>query len=135
LSKKKRRKPQPPPASCAFFSLASIRLLKEAVTFLEEGLLQSPDDMPNVLFAKDLILKLKRKLGDMLEMEDWEKRTPLDYNEVHILSAALHAYLVLLKVSKQHHILPRCILLCNQFRLLMQDPALKAVPGKQECGE
>lgn len=76
-------------------------MLKDAVVVFERMLLQKPDDLPNVPFAKEVVGGLKTKLDDMLQLEEWNKETSFDSNEVHVLDAAVHLYLIEWKFSQK----------------------------------
>ena len=61
-----------------------VRLLKDAVCVLEGMLSQHSDILPNTPFARAVASGLKTKLYDMLQLEDWQRETPFDYNEIRI---------------------------------------------------
>lgn len=96
-----------------------VRLLKDAVCVLEGMLSQNSDTLPNIPFASEVAAGLKTKLDDMLQLEDWHRETSFDYNEVHILYAAVHIYLVKLKFSQKEDVIQLCIELCQQFSLML----------------
>ncbi|MBE3561372.1 MAG: hypothetical protein IMW89_19450 [Ktedonobacteraceae bacterium] len=118
---------QPQPGSTIYFTLPTITLLKKALDLTEEHLFREPGTFPNKAFAQQVIKELKTKLDDILQQEDWEKETPLDYNEVHMLYAAVHMYLVELSTSQQQALIASCIALCEQFSVIVEhaDKALK----------
>jgi hypothetical protein len=116
LSKRKRHRQKPAPQpSHIIFPLPAVRMLKEALSLFEGSLLRMTKPHPHHPLAKELVEQLKIKLDNMLQMEDWEKETPFDYNEIHILYAAVQMYLIDLTFSRQENLLPVCILLCKQF--------------------
>lgn len=128
MGKKKRRncQPAPPqPTPKILFTLPTVRLLKDAVDIFETMLSQHHDTLPNVPFAREVTAGLKTKLDEMLQLEDWNRETPFDYNEVHILYAAVHLYLVKLKLSRADDLLWPCIALCRQFSLMVESANVK----------
>lgn len=102
-----------------------VRLLKDAVCALEGMLSQNADTLPNVPFASEVAAGLKTKLDEMLQLEDWQRETPFDYNEIHILYAAVHSYLVKLKFSQKEDVILLCIELCQQFSLIVESAHMK----------
>lgn len=128
MGKKKRRQrqsKQPQASSKIYFTLPMVRLLKDAVCVLEGMLSQNAAPLPNIPFAREVTTGLKTKLDDMLQLEDWHRETPFDYNEVHILYAAVHIYLVKLKFSQKEDVLLLCIELCRQFSLIAESAHVK----------
>jgi hypothetical protein len=101
MGKKKKRNYQPQPPSRMFFTLSTVRLLKQALRTYERTLLQKPDTLPNISLAKEVVSQLKTKLEDMLQRKEWGKDTALYYNEVHILCTAVHMHLIDLYSSPQ----------------------------------
>jgi len=133
VSKKKRRRPppqDPQPVSKLFLTLPTVRLLQEALRTFERTLLQKPDDLPNVAFAKVVVWGLKTKVEDMLQREDWEQETPLDANEMQILSTGMQMYLLELMVSGQEERLLPCFALCQQFHQLVEHIDIKQAQGR-----
>jgi hypothetical protein len=123
LSKKNRRRRQahqPQPDSKIFFSLPTVRLLKDALSFFEGFLYGKVEPLPNIPFAKDVTAGLHTKLDDMLQREEWEKEIPFDYNEIHILYSSVHMYLIELRFTHQHRLIPPCIALCKQFSMIIE---------------
>jgi hypothetical protein len=123
LSKKEQPKhprPQPQPDSKIYFSLPAVRLLKDALGFFEMFFLCGPEILPNLPFAKEVVAVLKVKLSEMLQREEWNEETPLDYNEVHILYASCRMYLIELKFSHRYELVPACIALCQQLALVVE---------------
>lgn len=114
--------------SQVLFTLPEMRLLKYALRTFEASLLRAKEPHPHHSMAKEIVEQLKSKLDDMLQMEDWEKETPFDYNEIYILYASLQMYLIDLTFSQQEHLLPECMLLCKQFgRMVEELNAMKLV--------
>ncbi|MBV8822404.1 MAG: hypothetical protein JO123_06395 [Ktedonobacteraceae bacterium] len=111
---------QPHQPSHVCFPLPTVRLLQEALRTFERALWQKPDALPNVAFAKQVVYCLKTKVEDMLQREDWELETPLDANEIHILSAGMQMYLLELMVSGQDDVLLPCFALCQHFSQLVE---------------
>jgi len=123
LSRKNRRKRHarvPQPDSKIMFSLPTVRLLKSAVGFFERFLNSKENTLPKSPFAKEVTAGLRTKLEDMLQKEEWEKETPFDYNEVHILSASVQMYLIELRFTRQHRLIPPCIDLCKQLSVIVE---------------
>jgi hypothetical protein len=120
---KQRRQQQAVPK--IFFSLPTVRLLKDALRLFETVLWSEPEKLPNSPFAKQVVAELKSKLDDILQREEWEKKTPLDYNELCILSAAVHMYLIDLQLSHRDTLIKPCITLCKQFSLLVKQIDVK----------
>jgi hypothetical protein len=79
-----------------------------------------PKKLPHLPLAQQVVRELKIKLEDMLQREDWERETPLDYNEVHILYTAVHLYLIDLKFSCQYDLLGPCISLCRKLSFIVE---------------
>lgn len=128
MGKKKRRDHQPvqpQPTPKILFTLPTARLLKDAVDVFETMLSQHHDSLPNVPFAREVTAGIKTKLDEMLQLEDWNRETPFDYNEVHILYAAVHLYLVKLKLSRKEELLLPCIALCRQFSLMVESAKIE----------
>jgi len=123
LSRKNQRKrhtQQSQPDSKIFFSLPTVRLLKDALGFFERFLDCKDNSLPNIPFAKEVTDGLRTKLEDMLQREEWEKETPFDYNEIHILYTSVHMYLIELKFTRQQRLIPPCIALCKQFSRIVE---------------
>ena len=128
MSKRNRRKlheQQPQPNSKIFFTLPAVRLLKDALCLFERVLFCEPEKLPNIPFAKQVVSELKTKLDDLLQREEWEKETPLDYNEVCVLYAAVHMYLINLQFSHREEFILPCIALCKQFTAIVEQTGLK----------
>jgi hypothetical protein len=125
LSKKRKRTRKNQHHPCMYFTLPALRLIKQCLTTFEAHLLQTTTPLPNILLAEQTLSQLQGKLDDMLQKEEWEKETPFDYNEIHILYAAAHMYLVDLKFSHQENLMPACILLCKQFSLMVEYAEMK----------
>ena len=104
-----------------FFSLPAVRLLLDALLYLEDVLIVSTNPNPNKPLAHETIIYLKTKLMDMLELEDWQVTVSFDYNEKHILNAALYMYLIYLGQSGDTEKIRRCMLLCQQFSKIVAE--------------
>ena len=87
---------------------------------MKEGFSRSTEPLPNLELAYDTLGGLQRKLDDMLQSEDLNRKTPLDYNEIYILYAAIHIYLAYLRMKREHSLIANCLLLCKQFSLLVE---------------
>jgi hypothetical protein len=114
-NKEKRHHQQPEPDSKIYFSFGTVKLLKDALNFFEAYLLAEPEKTPNLPFVKEVTANLKIKFSDMLEREEWNKDTPLDYNEIHLLFTACHMYLIQLKFTHQYALISPCTQLCKQL--------------------
>src|SRR5581483_6453215 len=90
----------PPPK--IIFTFETVKMLREALKLVDEAFIRNTQPLPNLDLALETTLTLRTKLSDMVEQEDWEKETPLDYNEICILYAAIHMYLVQLTFMKSH---------------------------------
>jgi hypothetical protein len=136
LSKKKKRK-EPQPTSHMLFTLASLRLVKDALSFLETTCMSRSETLPKRVLAKEVVMELHNKLDTMLCQDDGETEVVLDYNEVHILNAALSIYLIELQLSKKHELLAPCAVLCEQFILLTEraDTILRTEKKKRSSSE
>jgi len=123
LGKKRKGERQPMPSqptSKLLLTLPTVRLLKDAMRVFEESLAQNGDHLSNVPFAREVIARVKTKLDEMLQLEDWKRETPFDYNEVHLLYAAVHLYLADLKLAQTDELLLPCLVLCWQFSLMVE---------------
>ena len=137
LSKRNRRKrheQQPQPDSKIFFTLLTVRLLKDSLCLFERVLFCEPEKLPNIPFAKQVVSTLKTKLDDMLQREEWEKETPLDYNEICVLYAAVHMYLIELQFSNREEFILPCIALCKQFAVIVEQTGLKQIAQQKRKG-
>ncbi len=130
LSKKSKRKKQRaasvPTPSKIIFTFAAVRMLKDALHLVDEALSHNTQPLPNLEFGIEVLTGLKQKLDDMLQGEDWDKETPFDYNELHILYAAIHMYLADLSLARNEQLMPTCLQLCKQFSLVIE-----TLPSKQ----
>lgn len=130
MSKKQRRKKQriitSQPPQKVTFTYATVCMLKNALLLVDEAFLRNTQPLPNVELAYEVLGSLKTKLHDMLQQEEWDKETPFDYNEIHILYAAIHMWLVKLTFDKKHTDIDLCMTLCKQFSLLVE-----RIDGKQ----
>ncbi|MFL5629535.1 MAG: hypothetical protein ACJ788_28510 [Ktedonobacteraceae bacterium] len=123
MSKKNRRKRherEQQPNSKIYFSLPTVRLLKDALGFLETFLICEPEKTPNLPFAREVVARLKVKLSEMLEREEWNEETPLDYNEVHLLHTSCAMYLIELEFTHRYDLIPPCLQLCKQLALVVE---------------
>lgn len=102
------------------FTVASLHLIKDALSFLEIACTSHPEMLPKKVLAKEVVKELHNKLDTMLRQEDGETEVSFDYNEVHILNAALSIYLIELQLSHKHELLAPCAVLCEQFSLLTE---------------
>jgi hypothetical protein len=89
LSKKPKRNKQraatTPQPSKVMFTFAAVRMLKDALRLVDEAFTRNTTPLPNLEFGKETLRGLQQKIDDMLQCEDWNKETPFDYNELHIL--------------------------------------------------
>lgn len=95
-------------------------MLKDGLSLVENNLVANTRSLPNRGLATNTLEGLKLKLEDMLQREEWDKEIELDYNEVHILNAAIHMYLVHLSLEGKSTLVTPCLELCKQFALLME---------------
>lgn len=116
---RKRYEQQAQPDSKIYFSLPTVRLLKDALGFLETFLICEPEKLPNLPFAREVVAALKVKLSGMLERAEWHEETPLDYNEVHLLYTGCAMYLIELEFSHRYELIPACVQLCRQLALVI----------------
>lgn len=124
MSKQSRRKKQrvvnvQPPAN-VLFTFAGARMLKDALRVVDEAFACTTQPLPNLELGSETLESLKRKLDDMVQGEDWDKETPFDYNEMHILYAAIHMYLVDLSLAGNKQMMPTCLQLCKQFSRVVE---------------
>lgn len=130
MSKKPKRNKQragtTPQPSKVMFTFAAVRMLKDALHLVDEAFMHNTKPLPNLEFGIEVLAGLKQKIDDMLQGEDWDKETPFDYNEMHILYAAVHMYLVDLSLARNEQLMPTCLQLCKQFSL-----AIETLPPKQ----
>jgi hypothetical protein len=124
LSKQSRRKKQrvvnaQPPAN-VIFTFAGARMLKDALRVVDEAFARTTQPLPNLEFGKETLQGLQQKIDDMLQGEEWDKETPFDYNELHILYAAIHMYLVDLSLAGNKQFMPTCLQLCKQFSRVVE---------------
>jgi hypothetical protein len=129
LSKQSRRKKQrvvnaQSPANI-IFTFAGARMLKDALRLVDEAFACNTKPLPNLEFGIEVLTDLKQKIDDMLQGEEWDKETPFDYNELHILYAAIHMYLVDLSLAGTQQLMPTCLKLCQQFSRIVE-----ALPSK-----
>src|SRR5260370_7689090 len=124
--RKKQRAASVPTPSKIIFTFAAVRMLKDALHLVDEALSHNTQPLPNLEFGIEVLTGLKQKLDDMLQGEDWDKETPFDYNELHILYAAIHMYLPDLSLARNERLMPTCLQLCNQFSLVIE-----TLPSKQ----
>ena len=130
MSRKRQRKKQyavsvPPPSKVAF-TLAAVRMLRDALRLVDETFARNTKPLPHIKLGLETVEGLKRKLDDMLQREEWDYETPFDYNEMHILYAAIHMYLADLTMDNDQHLMPTCLHLCKQLSTIME-----TIPPKQ----
>jgi hypothetical protein len=131
LSSKKRRKKQRPGQqpinpSKLVFTFTDARILKDALDLVEEAFIRNTRPLPNLEFGMEVLAGLKQKIDDMLQGEDWDNETPFDSNEMHLLYAAIHMYLVDVSLARNEQLMPICLQLCKQFSL-----AIETLPPQQ----
>jgi hypothetical protein len=130
LSKQPKRKKQravsAQPLSKVIFTFAATCMLKEALRLVDEAFSRYTKPLPNLELGLETLGSLKTKLDTILQGEDWDKETPFDYNELHILCAAIHMYLVDLSMAGNQQLMPTCLQLCKQFSAVIE-----AIPPKQ----
>lgn len=130
MSRKNKQKKQcainTSPPSKVFFTFAAVRMLKDALNLVDEAFSRNTKPLPNLELGIETLESLKTKLDDMLQGEDWGKETPFDYNELYILYAAIHMYLVDLSMIGNQQLMPICLQLCKQFSTIIE-----AIPLRQ----
>lgn len=135
MSKRNRRKRQhgqpPVPRPELWLGLSAVKLLKDALVFFEHFLAHEHPALPNLPFAREVTAGLRTKLEEMLQREEWEKETPFDYNEIHLLHTSACMYLIELKSSHRQDLIPACITLCEQLLLAVQEVD-REVHGQQD---
>lgn len=133
MSKKSRRKKQrvvnSQPPQKIIFTFVTARMLKDALLLVNEAFLRNTQPLPNLELGLETLAGLKVKLDEMLQGEDWNKETPFDYNEIHILYAAIHMWLVQLTFEKNDTQIELCIILCKQFSRLVEQLDGKQLPA------
>jgi hypothetical protein len=67
----------------------------------------------------------------LLPSEEWEKETPFDYNEVHILYSSVQMYPIELQFTRQHRLIAPCIALCMQLSLIVTHVSLNSPVSRQ----
>lgn len=124
MSKKnKHKKPRivsSEPPTRIVFSFAAVRMLKDALGLVDQAFQYNTKSLPNLELAVEVLASLQIKLDEMLQQEDWEKETPFDYNEIHILYAAIHMWLAKLTFEGKHTQIELCLVLCKQFARLVE---------------
>lgn len=130
--RKKQRVANAQPLSTMVFTLATVRMLKDALRLVDEAFTHNTRSVPNLELGIDTLCSLKQKIDDMLQSEDWGKETPFDYNEMHILYAAIHMYLVDLTLAGNQQLMPTCLQLCKQFSLVIATIPPKSLKGSGE---
>jgi hypothetical protein len=123
--RKKQRVVNVQPPANVLFTFANARMLKDALRLVDVAFSRSSKPFPNLELGIETLGSLKRKLDDMLQSEDWDKETPFDYNELHILYAAIHMYLVDLSLAGNQQLLPTCLQLCKHFSTVIEGMPLK----------
>ncbi len=96
-------------------------MLKDGLRLVENNLVANFKPLPNRELTTNVVEGLKTKLEDMLQREEWDKEIGLDYNEVHILNAAIHMHLVNLSLEGKRAFVTPCLELCKQFAILMEE--------------
>lgn len=133
MSRKSKRKKQraatTPQPSKILFTFAAVRMLKDALRLVDEAFTRNSHPLPNLEFGREVLSGLQQKIDDILQSEDWEKETPFDYNELHILYAAIHMYLVDLSLARNERLLPTCLQLCKQFSRTIEALPPKGLPA------
>src|SRR5579885_3690991 len=127
----KKHQSQPQPVPKMVFTLSTVRLLRNALDLFECVLLRECHTLPNMSFAREVVSQLKTKLNDMLQLEDWEKQASFDYNEVHILCAAVHLYLIELRSSSQENLIAPCLVLWTQLHVIVQSDAVRRIAARK----
>ena len=133
MSKRSRRRKQrtlyAPQPSKVLFTFGAVRMIKDALCLMDETFARNTKPLPNLELGHETLESLKTKLDDMLQCEDWNKETPFDYNELHILYAAIHMYLIKLSLADNQQLMPTCLQLYKQFSAV-----ISSVPSEQLKG-
>jgi hypothetical protein len=109
------------------FTFAAIHMLKDALRLVDEAFSRNTKPLPNLELGRETLESLKQKLDEMLQSEERDEETPFDYNELHILYAAIHMYLVDLTLDGNQQLMPTCLQLCKQFSAVIE-----TLPPKQQ---
>jgi hypothetical protein len=62
-----------------------------------------------------LTVQYNRRVNEVLD-----KEALLDCNEIHILYAAIHMYLLYLRMNREDSLISSCLIVCKQFSLLVE---------------
>lgn len=95
-------------------------MLKDALGLVDEAFQYNTRPLPNLELAAEVLANLQIKLDEMLQQEKLEKETPFDYNEIHILYAAIHMWLAKLTFASKYAQLDLCLMLCKQLAQLVE---------------
>ena len=106
--------------SHVYFTLPALYIIKDALSLMEQTILLTIKPLPNLDLAEETLGELKIKLANMLQRDEWDKETPLDYNEIHILYASLHMCLVNLTFQRNYILMDQCLTLCKQLTYLVE---------------
>ena len=101
----------------------AVCILQEALLTLDTVFIQNKRPLPNLEFGKEVLYTLLQKVTDMLQSQDWDNVKPFDYNELHMLYAALHMYLVELSLRKEQEQVLACLALCKQITRVVETVA------------
>ena len=103
------------------FPLPVIRVLKIALNAFEDALLKMEEPDPRETVMRGLIARMRGKLNDLLQWEDWDRGMRFDFYEVRVFHAAVHLYLTDLIFARRVDTLAECILLCKRFAQIVQE--------------
>lgn len=128
------RRQQPLVPSKLLCTLPAIRMLKDALHLVDAAFMRTTKPLPNLELGRQVLTGLQQKLDDMLQREDWTTETPFDANELHMLYAAIHMYLVELSATGDQQRLAMCLQLCGQLGGIMDTMPPKRLPAPKEKG-
>lgn len=135
LSKKSKRKKQRatsvPTPSTILFTFPAVRMLKDALSLVDEAFGRNTQPLPNLNLGKETLLSLQQKIDDILQGEDWDKEVPFDYNETRMLYAAVRMYLAHPLLAHNQQLTLTCRQLSRQFKAIIDAMAVRQLkaPG------
>lgn len=123
---RKQRAVNVPQISNIVLTVAATRMLKDALYLVDEAFARNTKPLPHLDFGREILECLKNKIDDILQRENWDQETPFDYNELSLLYAAIHMYLVDLSLVGDQQRMLTCLQLCKQLRRVIE-----AIPTKE----
>lgn len=101
-------------------TFAATRMLKDALQLMDVVFSHNIHPLPNIELGLETLVSLKAKIDNLLQSEDWNKKTPFDYNELYILYAAIHIYLVNLSMAGDKQRMATCQQLYKLLRTVIE---------------